>query len=292
MKKAFTNRELFFLAKDKVKNSNSNISDNEIYLLLEYVNNYQNYTEIVLNFDKICENCRVFDELLDEVISGKPIQYVLKQAQFLDFNFYVDESVLIPRPETEGLVLKTISYIDSLNLNHDNIADICTGSGAIAISLKHKFHESKVFASDINKRCLNVARKNADKYNQNIIFFEGDKLNPFINNNLKLDVQVSNPPYVENADDIEEKVKKYEPNDAVYIKDGTEFYEEYFKHHKDVLNENFFMAFEINYDQELKLTELIKKYFDKNVRYKFEKDIYNLTRYLFILGGYEDKTIN
>ena len=52
------------------------------------------------------------------------------------------------------------------------------------------------------------------------------------------------------------------------------------------------MAFEINYDQELKLTELIKKYFDKNVRYKFEKDIYNLTRYLFILGGYEDKTIN
>jgi methylase of polypeptide subunit release factors len=93
-------------------------------------------------------------------------------------------------------------------------------------------------------------------------------------------------------DDIEEKVKKYEPNDAVYIKDGTEFYEEYFKRHKDVLNENFFMAFEINYDQELKLTELIKKYFDKNVRYKFEKDIYNLTRYLFILGGYEDKTIN
>jgi len=290
MKKALTNRELFFLAKNRIKNKNKNISDNEIYLILEYVNNYQNYTEIVLNFNKICENCRLFENLLEKLISGKPIQYLLNEAQFLNFSLYVDENVLIPRPETEGLVLKTISYIKNLKLNHQNIVDVCTGSGAIVISLKNEFKNAEVFATDIHKECINVARKNSEKFDLKINFLLGDKVEPLKSLNDKFDILISNPPYVENADDIEEKVKNYEPYDAVFIKDGTEFYESYFKNYKEIMNDEFFMAFEINYDQEEKLTELIKKYFDKNIRYKFEKDIYNLNRYLFILSGYEDRS--
>ncbi len=289
MKKALTNRELFFLAKNKIKNTNKNISDNEIYQILEYVNNYQNYTEIVLNFDKICENCKVFDNLLDELISGKPIQYLLNQAQFLNFNLYVNKNVLIPRPETEGLVLKAIEYIENLNLNHERIVDVCTGSGAIAIALKDKYINSEVYATDLHQECIDVASKNANTFEKQIHFLVGDKLEPLKERNLKFDILISNPPYVENIDDIEEKVKSYEPFDAVYSKDGTAFYEAFFKEANSVMNSSFFMAFEINYDQEQKLTKLIKKYFNENIRYKFEKDIYNLNRYLFILNGYEDK---
>ena len=290
MKKALTNRELFFLAKNKIKNNNLNITDNEIYQLLEYINNYQNYTELVLNFDEIVENCRVFDILLDELISGKPIQYVLNKTTFLNFDLFVDNNVLIPRPETEGLVLKVISYIKKLNLNHNLIADVCTGSGAIAISIKNYFKDSVVYASDYKDECLNVAKKNAKNLELDINFLKGDKLNPFLENNIKLDVLISNPPYVKNIDDIEEKVKLNEPLDAIYVEGGLIFYDTFFKQHKEVMKNDFFMAFEINYDQEEDLTKLIKKHFGENVRYIFEKDIYNLTRYLFILGGYEDKS--
>lgn len=290
MKKALTNRELFFLAKNKIKNNNLNITDNEIYQLLEYINNYQNYTELVLNFDEIVENCRVFDILLDELISGKPIQYVLNKTTFLNFDLFVDNNVLIPRPETEGLVLKVISYIKKLNLNHNLIADVCTGSGAIAISIKNYFKDSVVYASDYKDECLNVAKKNAKNLELDINFLKGDKLNPFLENNIKLDVLISNPPYVKNIDDIEEKVKLNEPLDAIYVEGGLIFYDTFFKQHKEVMKNDFFMGFEINYDQEEDLTKLIKKHFGENVRYIFEKDIYNLTRYLFILGGYEDKS--
>ena len=290
MKKALTNRELFFLAKNKIKNNNLNITDNEIYQLLEYINNYQNYTELVLNFDEIVENCRVFDILLDVLISGKPIQYVLNKTTFLNFDLFVDNNVLIPRPETEGLVLKVISYIKKLNLNHKLIADVCTGSGAIAISIKNYFKDSVVYASDYKDECLNVAKKNAKNLELDINFLKGDKLNPFLENNIKLDVLISNPPYVKNIDDIEEKVKLNEPLDAIYVEGGLIFYDTFFKQHKEVMKNDFFMAFEINYDQEEDLTKLIKKHFGENVRYIFEKDIYNLTRYLFILGGYEDKS--
>jgi len=290
MKKALTNRELFFLAKNKIKNTNINISDNEIYQILEYVNNYQNYTEIILNFDKICENCRLFKKLFDELISGKPIQYLLNRAQFLNFDLYVDKNVLIPRPETEGLVLKAIEYIEKLSLNRNLIVDVCTGSGAIAIALKDKFENSEVFATDLHPECIDIANKNAKIAEKQIHFLVGDKLEPLKERKLKFDILISNPPYVENIDDIEEKVKSYEPFDAVFTKDGTAFYETFFKEANSVMNPNFFMAFEINYDQEEKLTELIKKYFKENIRYKFEKDIYNLNRYLFILNGYEDRS--
>ena len=170
------------------------------------------------------------------------------------------------------------------------IADVCTGSGAIALSIKNYFKDSVVYASDYKDECLNVAKKNANNLELDINFLKGDKLNPFLENNIKLDVLISNPPYVKNIDDIEEKVKINEPLDAIFIEGGLLFYETFFKSHNKVMKNDFFMGFEINYDQEEDLSRLIRKYFGENVRYIFEKDIYNLTRYLFILGGYEDKS--
>ena len=282
-----TNREAFFKTKEEVKNKNLEISDNEIFLLIEKVNNYQNYTNLVLNFDKNLANINYFNELKERLFNGEPIQYILNSAPFVDLDIYVDNRVLIPRVETEELVTKTRYFIEKLELEHKVIGDMCTGSGCIALFMKNSFKDSSVFASDISKDALEVANKNAKDLELDIIFLKGDKTKPFVNQNIKFDIFISNPPYVQNKNDIEEKVKKNEPMNAIYSEDGVAFYRDVFQNYKKFMNNKFMMAFEINYDQEHQLTELVEEYFPGDKKYMFLKDIYGLTRFLFILKGYK-----
>ena len=282
-----TNREAFFKTKEEVKNKNLEISDNEIFLLIEKVNNYQNYTNLVLNFDKNLANLNYFNELKERLFNGEPIQYILNSAPFVDLDIYVDNRVLIPRVETEELVTKTRYFIEKLELEHKVIGDMCTGSGCITLFMKNSFKDSSVFASDISKDALEVANKNAKDLELDIIFLKGDKTKPFVNQNIKFDIFISNPPYVQNKNDIEEKVKKNEPMNAIYTEDGVAFYRDVFQNYKKFMNNKFMMAFEINYDQEHQLTELVEEYFPGDKKYMFLKDIYGLTRFLFILKGYK-----
>ena len=282
-----TNREAFFKTKEEVKNKNLEISDNEIFLLIEKVNNYQNYTNLVLNFDKNLANLNYFNELKERLFNGEPIQYILNSAPFVDLDIFVDNRVLIPRLETEELVTKTRYFIEKLELEHKVIGDMCTGSGCIALFMKNSFKDSSVFASDISKDALEVANKNAKDLELDIIFLKGDKTKPFVNQNIKFDIFISNPPYVQNKNDIEEKVKKNEPMNAIYSEDGVAFYRDVFQNYKKFMNNKFMMAFEINYDQEHQLTELVEEYFPGDKKYMFLKDIYGLTRFLFILKGYK-----
>lgn len=282
-----TNREAFFKTKEEVKNKNLEISDNEIFLLIEKVNNYQNYTNLVLNFDKNLANLNYFNKLKERLFNGEPIQYILNSAPFVDLDIYVDNRVLIPRVETEELVTKTRYFIEKLELEHKVIGDMCTGSGCIALFMKNSFKDSSVFASDISKDALEVANKNAKDLELDIIFLKGDKTKPFVNQNIKFDIFISNPPYVQNKNDIEEKVKKNEPMNAIYSEDGVAFYRDVFQNYKKFMNNKFMMAFEINYDQEHQLTELVEEYFPGDKKYMFLKDIYGLTRFLFILKGYK-----
>ena len=282
-----TNREAFFKTKEEVKNKNLEISDNEIFLLIEKVNNYQNYTNLVLNFDKNLANFNYFNELKERLFNGEPIQYILNSAPFVDLDIFVDNRVLIPRVETEELVTKTRYFIEKLELEHKVIGDMCTGSGCIALFMKNSFTDSNVFASDISKDALEVANKNAKDLELDIIFLKGDKTKPFVNQNIKFDIFISNPPYVQNKNDIEKKVKKNEPMNAIYSEDGVAFYRDVFQNYKKFMNNKFMMAFEINYDQEHQLTELVEEYFPGDKKYMFLKDIYGLTRFLFILKGYK-----
>ena len=282
-----TNREAFFETKEEVKSKNLEISDNEIFLLFEKVNNYQNYTNLVLNFDKNLANLNYFNELKERLFNGEPIQYILNSAPFVDLDIFVDNRVLIPRVETEELVTKTRYFIEKLELEHKVIGDMCTGSGCIALFMKNSFTDSNVFASDISKDALEVANKNAKDLELDIIFLKGDKTKPFVNQNIKFDIFISNPPYVQNKNDIEEKVKKNEPMNAIYSEDGVAFYRDVFQNYKKFMNNKFMMAFEINYDQEHQLTELVEEYFPGDKKYMFLKDIYGLTRFLFILKGYK-----
>lgn len=286
-----TNREIYLKAKQEITNKDLKISDSEIYQILIFANEFESYTDLVLNFDSKIKNYQFFVDKFERIKAGEPIQYVLNVAPFLDFDFYVDNRVLIPRPETEGLVLLAKSIILDNKIKHKFIADVCTGSGCIAIYMKAYFEESKVYVTDIHDRCLDVAKINADKFKANIHFLKGDMSKPLEDLDESIDVLISNPPYAPDDSEIEEKVKKYEPIDAITTEGGTTFYENYFKNHSKFMNDNkFMMAFEIGYDQKESLTKLIEKYFkdDEQIQYKFYKDIYNLDRYLIILKGYKD----
>ena len=287
-----TNREIFFKTKEEVKNKNLEISDNEIFLLIEKVNNYQNHTNLVLNFDKNLANLNFFNELKERLFNGEPIQYILNSAPFVDLDIYVDQRVLIPRVETEELVTKTRYFIEKLELEHKAIGDMCTGSGCIALFMKNSFKDSQIYASDISQDALEVASQNSKNLNLDINFLCGDKTKPFIELGDKFDIFISNPPYVQNKEDIEEKVKKNEPMNAIYSEDGVAFYRDVFQNYRKFMNDKFMMAFEINYDQEHQLTELVEEYFPGDKKYMFLKDIYGLTRFLFILKGYKYDQIN
>lgn len=282
-----SNRDYFLYSQKflSFENNDINYHDSEIYALLIKANNYKNYTELIINFDKNLANPNSFLRNLKLLKEGNPLQYILEEANFLGFDLYVDHNVLIPRVETEELVLETIKIIKEDKMNVSNIADVCTGSACIALSMKNEFKDATVYALDKYDNVIEIARRNIDKYKKDIILLKGDKLEPLIKRNIKVDVLISNPPYIENIKDIDKKVLNYEPQYAYLVNDGTSFYEDYFSKFKLVMNKKFLMAFEINYDQEEKLKFLIKKYFNPaELNYFFKKDINGKTRFLFIKG--------
>ncbi len=288
-----TNREVFLETKKQIKKRKKDqIVDTEIYQLLENANGFSDYTELVVNFDKNIKNKALYIRNLNKLMDGEPIQYILGKTSFIDLDIFINRNVLIPRPETEGLVLLVRDYINKYKIEHKNIADICTGSGCIALYMKEQFQDSTIYATDKYEDPLIVAKTNKERLKLDINLLKGSRLQPLEDNNIKIDVLISNPPYVQNIDDIDQKVLRYEPLNAIYSLDGLHFYDSYFRHYKNVMNQKFFMAFEINYDQKEPLISLINKYFDEdNTQYLFKKDIYGKDRYLFIFGGYHLENI-
>ena len=194
-----------------------------------------------------------FENYTTELLLYKPVQYVLHEAWFAGLKFYVDENVLIPRPETEELVEWLINDLSaSQNLSPNKILDIGTGSGCIAISLKIKSPSSLIYALDINKEAINISQKNADANNADIEFYEADILKiDLVLNFPKFDVIVSNPPYItqSEAQEMDKNVLLYEPKLALFVPDDDPliFYEAIANFAILYLNtENGKLYFEIN----------------------------------------------
>lgn len=283
-----TNRELFIKTKrNDEKRRGVHLNETEIYSLLIAANGFADYTELIIHFDDEIKNFEEFDRNLNRIYTGEPLQYILGKTTFVDLDILVDHNVLIPRPETEGLAILIKDYINMYNIEHGTIADVCTGSGCIALYLKKQFSDSTVYASDKYEDPLLVAERNKEKLNLDIKLLKGSRLQPFEERNIRIDVLVSNPPYVSEMKDIDENVLNHEPLTAIYSHVGTHFYDSYFRHYKDVMGEKFMMAFEIGYDQKEDLLNLIKRYFDvEKIQYLFKKDMYGKDRYLLIFGGY------
>lgn len=136
--------------------------------------------------EKIVER---YNEYIKQILQGKPVQYILGKQEFMGIEFLVNENVLIPQPDTEILVEQTIKIAQ--NYEKPSLLDLCTGSGAIAISIAHYLPNSLVFASDISKQALDIAKQN-DKQSK-VTFIES---NLFENITQKFNIITSNPPYI------------------------------------------------------------------------------------------------
>ncbi|MDR0935037.1 MAG: peptide chain release factor N(5)-glutamine methyltransferase [Erysipelotrichaceae bacterium] len=275
-----TNRELYFELK-KIKDHK--INDSEINEILQYVNDFANFSELVSHFNDEVKNINLYHQILEKILRGIPLQYALEQAHFLDLILKVNKDVLIPRPETEQLVIKSETIIkkEFSNLGEIKIADIGVGSGAIAISMYRRILNSKVYASDISTDALAVADENINKYDAKVTLFKGDMLKPYIDNNIKLDVIISNPPYIGDEATIDSNVYDYEPHLALIAKPDYKYYEEILKNVHLVMGKKVLMIFEIGENMEDSLTNLIDKYIEYP-SYEFHKDIYGKTRFLFV----------
>ena len=194
------------------------------------------------------EQTRVFKKLISELKTGKPYQQILGYTEFYGLKFFVDEFVLIPRPETEELLELTISEIQKRNLKNTKILDIGTGSGIIPIVLKNKFPQAKVSAIDFSEKALETAKKNADFHNLDIKFIHQN----YLQENLSevYDIIISNPPYIgtDEETDIADSVKEFEPKMALFspTSNALIFYEKIADDCKNHLAENGMVFLEIN----------------------------------------------
>ena len=202
---------------------------------------------------------------IKKLLDGVPLQHITHRQEFMKLMFYVDENVLIPRPDTEILVEEVIKIAKKINAK--KILDLCTGSGAIAISLAKYIEGSQITATDISRKALSIAKLNAANNNVE------DKIT-FVSSNLfqnipeeKYDIIVSNPPYIKRKviEKLDKEVKK-EPIIALDGgNDGLEFYKKIVDNAYEYLKYKGYLCLEIGYDQKDEVTKLIEnegKYID------------------------------
>lgn len=200
---------------------------------------------------------------IKKISTGIPIQYITNNQEFMNLNFYVDENVLIPQPDTETLVEEVINEYKEKKCE---ILDLCTGSGAIAISLAKYINESNIVASDISMKALQIAKLNAERnlVRKKIEFIESDMFDKIYKEDF--DIIVSNPPYIKTK--VIEKLDRQVKNEP-YIAldggaDGLKFYKIIIENaYKYIKNEGK-VFLEIGYDQKNELINLFKE----NIHYE------------------------
>jgi release factor glutamine methyltransferase len=200
-------------------------------------------------------------------LKGAPLQYVLGNACFYGYDFYVDNRVLIPRFDTEILVQKAIEIIK--DIPEGKVLDLCTGSGAIAISIA-KNCQCDITATDISEEAIEVAKQNAINNQVEIEFKQGSLFGPV--KGEKFHVITCNPPYIPTGDipSLEAQVRDYEPTLALDGgADGLNFYKDIIAKSTKHLNEQGYLIFELGIGQSELVKELMQEKFDVEFAYDF-----------------------
>lgn len=246
----------------------NNIEDAQIKndILMQYVFNLSKI-ELVINSDKEIDHSEVnkFLSYIDELINGRPIQYITNEQEFMKLKFYVDENVLIPQPDTEILVEEVIKQIDELERDKTNIKvlDLCTGSGAIAVSIKKYTQDIDknvdIYASDISEEALKIAKRNAEKNDVEINFIHSDMFEEIIKNDF--DIIVSNPPYIE-TETIKGLSKEVQNEPIIALdggEDGLDFYKIIANNGYKHLKKDGKILVEIGYNQKESVMNLFEE---------------------------------
>ena len=230
-----------------------------LYISVECEELFFIFCEKILNLNKIdirsqlensisAENQKEFLKIISILKEGKPYQQILGETYFYGNKFFVDENILIPRPETEELIELIESRLSHLKKEKLKILDVGTGSGCISISLAKIFPNAEVSSIDISEKALNIAQKNADFYKVKINFIQKDYLTGKLDEIY--DIIVSNPPYIDvlEKEEISHSVKGFEPNIALFAPENRvlAFYEKIAQDSENHLKKGGSVFLEIN----------------------------------------------
>lgn len=250
-----TIKELIAFGMDELSNTQNPRLDSE--LIIGYVLQKERLY-LILNLEENIEESKEkkIKEYLSLRKSGTPIHYILKEREFMGMDFLVEESVLIPRPDTEILVEELIKELKDSNLKEKKDLlgiEIGPGSGIISISLLKEFSNLKIIACDINPYAIELTRKNSLRHGvkDRLDVREGSLFHK-IEGNIKVDFIVSNPPYIKKdvIKTLQVEIREHEPLDALDGgEDGLDFYRAIVRDGSNFLNKGGIMAFEIGYDQ-------------------------------------------
>ena len=277
------------MIRDQLKVAEKRLLDKDIpeqyakYVMNELLDKQGQNLYLLMN-EAIDENTlNSFNAIIDQLCDDVPLAYAMGVQYFYGYPIHVNEHVLIPRYETEELVLKVIMEIDEhFGDEVIQVIDVGTGSGAIACVLKAECPQIEMSASDISPDALLEAKRNATSLNVDVTFYEGDMLEPFINHNFKVDVIVCNPPYIPQAEILERSVKDFEPHVALFGgEDGLKFYRSVLANAHHILKQKNFLAFEMGWNQAEALTRLALEYFP-NSKVEVIKDMQGKDRMLFV----------
>ncbi|RWZ58968.1 peptide chain release factor N(5)-glutamine methyltransferase [Halobacillus fulvus] len=213
--------------------------------------------------------------------TGKPVQHIIGTAPFYGREFFVNHHVLIPRPETEELVVGVLDWIENNNAHQSLLADIGTGSGAIAISLKRENPDLNVIATDLSDDALEVAKRNAQSLEADVKFLQGDFLEPVSDQNIE--ILVSNPPYIswEAKSSMDDTVIDFDPELALFAdENGLAAYYEIVRQINGCDLSPRLIAFEIGYDQGQAVKALIEQELT-GYRVKVKQDLNKKDRMIF-----------
>lgn len=267
--------------KELIDYGKQHISNQKVQMLLEYYFNCDVF-EInkILNQEIDEELVKEYKSAVNKIANNYPIQYLIGKTNFYGNDFIVNESVLIPRFETEELVENTIKYIKKYFNKSIKVIDLGTGSGCIGITLKKKMPNLDITCVDISDEALIVARENAKNLETDIEFVKSDMLE---NIKDKYSVIISNPPYISINEDIEDVVKNNEPHIALYANDnGLYFYDKILSTCKENLEDKFLIAFEIGMTQKEQVLLLARKHLGHDITCECKKDLSGKDRMIFI----------
>lgn len=251
---------------EMIKEANKKLKENKIEdasfiarILLQFVLKMDR-TEIMLKQAQEIEEKRIqeYRKVIQEIVEGKPLQYITKKQEFYGLNFYVDENVLIPQPDTEILVEEALTI--AKGKENPKLLDICTGSGAIGIALAANLEKAEITMSDISRNALEVAKKNAkeNEVSEKVKLVQSNLFEKIEDNYFMI---VSNPPYIETKviKTLSKQVQK-EPILALDGgKDGLYFYRKLIEEAPKHLQQGGYLCMEIGYNQKEEVLKLIQE---------------------------------
>lgn len=273
------------LKKAQVKMEAADRGEQAAFLYLLELTNKEAHN-LYMEYDEEMPQAQIdeFEAGVERLAKGEPLGHVLGFEWFYGYRFKVNEDVLIPRPETEELVAYILAAYDEYFKDTLNVTavDVGTGSGAIAVALKKEEPNIHILASDISEKACRIAKQNAQDNDVVVEVLCGDMLEPLIERNIKVDILISNPPYIPSDEAMEDSVVNYEPHVALFGgEDGLKFYRIIFEHAKKVLKDKAMMAFEMGYNQKEALSAEARKYFP-DAKIEVIKDMSGKNRMLFI----------